>query len=336
KRVKIYDGEQDASDIVKALSSSSNPDTAVLIDILPHLTHDQMLDLRAAYKRLCKIHGRGINIAKHLKLKLPTSTHFGKIVYVTALGRWESEAYWANYWYQAQTSKRELLIEALFSRQNYEIAAIKDAFRDKRYGDSLTRCAEKELRADKFRTAVLMVLEGDRQEEEEVWPAEYRERDVDALARAVGRREGGESEILRICVGRSDAHLRECLRLYERRYGGNFAREALRKSGNLVGEVVAHILNGVINRPARDAMLLHHALVDLIENPSVTTSTSSTKHDRQHRHELLISRLVRLHWDRSHLARVRIEYRDKYGDLLEEDVEEATRGDFGDFCLGVC
>jgi len=302
-----------------------------------------MLELRAEYKRHCKVQGRGINIAKHIKLK--TSGSFGKIAYVTALGKYESEGYWANYWYQSNSARRELLIEALMGRQNHEIREIKDSFKDKRYGDSLTRCMDKELKADKFRKAVLLALEGQRQEESDIWSTEDRNRDVDTLYRAIRAREGGETAMLNIVVMRSDAHLREVLRAYERQYQGNFARDALKKSNNLVGEVIAHILNGVINRPARDAMLLHHALVDLIE-PAVdprsssgrlsARETSSSKHERQQRVELLISRLVRLHWDRLHFSRVQTEYDEKYGRVVEEDIEEATKGDFREFCLAIC
>lgn len=90
-------------------------------------------------------------------------------------------------------------------------------------------------------------------------------------------------------------------------------------------------------------MLLHHALMDLIEPPASgrssrenTSSSSSSKHERQQRYELLISRLVRLHWDRLHLARVKTEYEDKYGRMVEEDVEEASKGDFREFCIALC
>ncbi|KAJ4985268.1 annexin anxc4 [Stagonosporopsis vannaccii] len=348
RRVRVYDAEPDALAIVDALSART-PDVDTLIDILPALSHDQMLELRTEYKRHCKVQGRGINIAKHIKLK--TSGNFGKIAYVTALGRFEAEGYWANYWYQSSSARRELLIEALMGRQNHEMRAICAAFKDKRYGDSLVKCMDKELKADKFRKAVLMALEAERQEESDVWPIEYRNRDVDTLYKALKSREGGESAILGIVVMRSDAHLRECLRTYERKYQGSFARDCLRKSNNLVGEVIAHILNGVINRPARDAMLLHHALMDLIEpsssnsnsnsssNPTRSSreNTSSTsKHDRQQRYELLISRLVRLHWERMHLARVKAEYEEKYGRVLEEDVVDATKGDFREFCIHLC
>lgn len=86
-------------------------------------------------------------------------------------------------------------------------------------------------------------------------------------------------------------------------------------------------------------MLLHHALMDLIEPPTdarSSSSSSSAKHDRQQRVELLISRLVRLHWDRLHLMRAMAEYEEKYGRMVEEDIEEATKGDFRQFCIAIC
>jgi hypothetical protein len=361
KSVSLFDeqAERDARDIAAELSHS-HPKFQILIDILPKLSHDQILELRVAYKRVCKIQGRGINIAKHIKLK--TSGNLCKIAYVTALGRWESEGYWANFWYQSNSARRELLIEALMGRTNTEIRNIKDAFKDKRYNDDLARCMDKELKADKFRVAVLMALEEKRQEENDVWPIEYRNRDVDTLYNALRRRDGGETAILEIVVMRSDGHLRDCLKTYERKYNGNFAKDALRKSNNLVvsllasssspsmlisvqGEIVAHILNGVINRPARDAMLLHHALLDLAPSASDTKGPSprSSKNDiakpetKKDRYELLVSRLVRLHWDRLHFMRVKEEYRDKYGHYVEEDIEDYVRGDdFREFLLVLC
>jgi hypothetical protein len=119
-------------------------------------------------------------------------------------------------------------------RQNKDIREIKDAFKDKRYSDSLVRCMDKELKADKFRKAVLMALEGERQEESDVWPVEYRNRDVDTLYKAIKAREGGESAMVGLVLMRSDAHLREVLRTYERKYQASFARDALKKSNNLV------------------------------------------------------------------------------------------------------
>lgn len=323
KRVVVYDPEADAKKMARALSHSK-VDSDPIIDILPALSHDQIWELRKEYKKQVKIQGKGINLPKHLKMKL--TGNFGKAAYVTALGRWESEGYWANFWYQSHGSRRELLIESLMGRTNAEIRNIKDEFKDKRYSDSLTKCMEKELKMDKFRTAVLMVLEEKRQEEQDAYPIEYRNRDVEMLHRSLTAERGGESAMLDIIVRRSDAHLREVLKTYERMYDENFARAALRKSNNLVGEVVAHILNGVINKPTRDAMLLHHAIQDIAEKNK----------DDELRYELLISRLVRLHWDKMHLMRVKRAYADKYKRELQKDIEEATKGDFREFMCELC
>jgi len=253
RRVRIYDATDDALALVDAMAART-PDADTVIDILPALSHDQMLELRSEYKRHCKVQGRGINIAKHIKLK--TSGNFGKIAYVTALGKYESEGYWANYWYQSNSARRELLIEALMGRQNYDIREIKDAFKDKRYSDSLVRCMDKELKADKFRKAVLLALEGERQEESDIWPVEYRNRDVDTLYKAIKAREGGESAMLGVVIMRSDAHLREVLRTYERTYQASFARDALKKSNNLVVSL-ATLLNRAYGLICARARSLH-------------------------------------------------------------------------------
>ncbi|TKX23056.1 annexin-like protein 1 [Elsinoe australis] len=326
RRATLYDASADALTLFKSLShaSSSHIPTDRITSILPVLTHDQILSLRKEYKSIARVNGKGINLAKHLKLKL--SGNYGKACYVTSLGRWESEGYWASFFYQSAASRRELVIESLMGRTNAEVRAIREEFRDKRYGDDLRKMVERELRADKFRAAVMMVLEEKRQEETEVWGAEAVGRDVAVLRQVMGRREGGETVLLEMCVRRSDAHLREVLRGYEALTGGNFAREALRRSGNLVGEVLAHILNGAINRPARDALLLRHAIQDIKEHNK----------DEELRYELLISRLVRFHWDKAHLERVKREYATKTGTRLEEDIAAATKGDLRAFLRELC
>ena len=85
-------------------------------------------------------------------------------------------------------------------------------------------------------------------------------------------------------------------------------------------------MNGVINKPARDALLLHQSIKDIAEKNK----------DDELRYELLISRLVRLHWDKLHLARVKKEYYDKYQNVLEDDIDDASRGDFAEFMIELC
>lgn len=88
------------------------------------------------------------------------------------------------------------------------------------------------------------------------------------------------------------------------------------------GETLAHILNGIINRPLRDALLLHQAL--------------QLESSHKERTDLLISRLVRYHWDRTHLERIKNEYRDRYGKELATAVGQSVKGEFAEFCIELC
>ncbi|KAM5346557.1 hypothetical protein ACJ41O_009562 [Fusarium nematophilum] len=331
RRARFHDPEDITTQLAQALKGSRRPDTAPLIEILPSLTHDQVMELRAEYKRIVKTGSerKGVNIAKHIRARLKDEDPLlMKACYATALGMWESESYWANFWYQGDKTRRELLIESLMGRTNGEIRLIREAFTDKKYDNSLTKCMKTELKEDKFKKAVLLVLDERRMEEYDHYgrllPIDYGlvDQDVADLRRAVRSEKGGETAMINIIVQRSDSHLRAILQEYERQFRANFARDALKKSGNLVGELLAHILNGVINRPVRDSLLLHHAI------------TASRKDGL--RRELLISRLVRYHWDPHHMRAVKQAYRERYGRGLGEAVREATSGQWGEFCSELC
>ncbi|KPM38857.1 hypothetical protein AK830_g7711 [Neonectria ditissima] len=317
-----------AVQLAAALKGSEDPETAVLIEVLPNLSHEQVMELRSDYKLVVKVGPelKGVNLAKHIRIRLMNhDTNLMKACFATALGQWESEAYWTNVWYQDHKGRLELLIEALMGRTNDEIAAIKDAFRDKKYSDSLTEVMETELRDGKFKYAVLEVLREARMDEssdshEVPLDEALVKQDVVLLWKAI--KSGKETPMLHIVLRRSDSHLREVLKLYEAEYHTNFARDAIRKSPNLVGEVIAHILNGVVNRPARDALLLHHAL---------TASRKDTL-----RYDLLTSRLVRFHWNQLHMAAVKEAYSERYGEELLDAVKKNTDDEWGLFCQKLC
>ncbi len=86
--------------------------------------------------------------------------------------------------------------------------------------------------------------------------------------------------------------------------------------------MLAHILNGIINEPVRDALLLNHALSLSSKDPS--------------RIDLIISRLVRYHWDRNHMGAIKREYRSRYGGELQDEVRMKTSGSWGAFCEELC
>jgi hypothetical protein len=244
RRARFHDPVDDAARLAKALKGERRaPETEPLIEILPGLTHEQVMELRTEYKRLVKTGSerKGVNVAKHIRARLKDEDpNLMKACYAVALGRWESEAYWANFWYQGDKTRRELLIEALMGRTNDEVRAIKEGFSDKKYGNSLTKCMKTELKEDKFKKAVLMVLDEQRMEETDAYGRPNRidydlvKDDVKELHHAVRSEKGGESLMISIVVQRSDTHLKEVLRAYTDTYRANFAKDALKKSGNLV------------------------------------------------------------------------------------------------------
>ncbi|PGH29868.1 hypothetical protein GX50_07387 [[Emmonsia] crescens] len=322
KKVSFYDPKPDVKEL-KAALHRSHVDPKPLIDILPYLSSDDLLALRAEYKNYVKLGGKGINIAKHIKVQVPGN--IGKVCYATALGRWESEAHWANFWYRSNSLRRELLIESLIGRTNSEIREIKKCFRDKRYGDDLEKCMKAELKADKFRATILLALEERRQSNSAPLDHSLVRDDMRDLHRALISRDGGETAMIQIIIVRGDTHLREVLHLYEDTYHKNFAKEMITKSQNLVGETLIHVLNGALNRPMRDALLLHQAIAE-----------SGTGRERA---ELLISRLVRMHWEPHHLERVKSEYKRRYNqsveDAIDHEIINGVQKDWAEFCVGL-
>lgn len=232
KAVTFYDPDSDAERIAEGLKGSHrSPDVKPLLKIMPWLTTDEIIHLKQAYKNCAKVGGQGINLSKHIKVRV--SGNLGKIIYATSLGQYESDAYWANCFYQSGASRRELLIESLVGRSNQQIREIKDVFKDKKYDDDLEKCMKAELKADKFRTAILLSLEERRMPEGIGIDMKKVQDDGLALYQALNN-PGGESAMIQIVLTRSNDHLKEVLRYYEKSYQKNFAREMIRKSQNLV------------------------------------------------------------------------------------------------------
>jgi hypothetical protein len=69
-------------------------------------------------------------------------------------------------------------------------------------------------------------------------------------------------------------------------------------------------------------MLIHHGLVACGGNNT--------------RPDLIISRLVRYHWDRSYMTKVKKTFEEIYGSDLTEAVHNYIKGEWGRFCKRLC
>jgi hypothetical protein len=230
---RSYNPTSDAKTILEELKHTfTRPSPRPLINILPTLSPRDLQSLRREYKSLY----RGVNLAKHIKSVFTTSSPFGKVVFAVALGPYESEAWFANSWYQRKETRNELLIEALMGKSNSEIASIKAAFRDAKYDSSLEKAVSDELPANKFRIAVMAQLSCSRMEEDRPLVAEGIREDVARLGSILerGSAGGGETEMVGIIVNRSDRWLREVAALYRQIYDKDLAKAIMRHSKNLV------------------------------------------------------------------------------------------------------
>lgn len=314
---RAYNPAADAKAILEELKHTfTRASPKPLIEILPTLSPSQLKTLRAEYKSIY----HGVNLAKHIKSVFTTGTPFGKLIFAVALGPYESEAWFANSWYQKKETRNELLIEALMGKTNKETSRIKASFRDAKYDASLEKAVLDELPANKFRIAMLAQLACTRMEEDETLePSTIRE-DVARLGAILERNSagGGETEMISIIVNRNDVWLREIAAVYRQVYERDLAKAIIRHSKNLVGETLLHILNGAVDKPLRDAKLLDQAINAVVE---------------ESREDLLISRATRIHWDAKHLRRVKKVFKKKYGITVGARIVAVTKGSYREFLL---
>lgn len=234
--------------IAEALSGPERVRTADLIDVLPNLHHNKIMNLRTQYKKLVKVGAerKGVNVAKHIRARLKDEDNrLMAAAYATALGMWESEGYWISLPLAAGDKSRkgyQLLIESLFGRPNTETRLIEDGFRfhsnklEREHGTSLGEFLDPYLRQGEawFREAVEGVLSGHKMEERDQsgqpLPIDMQlvEKDVDELFEAVAGERGAATTISQIVVLRSDAHLREVLTIYQRKYDSDLFTDALK------------------------------------------------------------------------------------------------------------
>lgn len=318
-----YDPNDHAQILYKALKGKV-ADVGAILKVIPFLSGDQMVDLRAEYK---KVHPLGnVNLAKHLKAQLSGKVQLA--AYVTALGPYESESYWSILANQKPNFRHALLIESIMGREVDDIIDIKQSYRDSKNDHNFEKAIKKELAADKatgekFKDLVLLQLDTTTRglhmnEWDKVYLDKVRD-DAEDLHDALAKDKVDSFFVGKIVITRSTTHLRELLRMYKKLFDGqDLARLIAEKLNGLIGEALLHVLNGVLNKPARDARLLEESM------KGVGT-----------RDDLLVARLVRIHWDPEHLTAVKEAYKSKYGMSLKERIKGECSGSYQEFLLNL-
>lgn len=143
--------------------------------------------------------------------------------------------------------------------------------------------------------------------------------DVVALQTATKGFGTDELAVCSVFTRSSDAHLRAVASEYQRNYSIEITRMIRKEFSGHMQDALLYIMDGALNKPARDAKLLEESMKGL-----------GTKDN------LLITRLVRVHWNRPHFEAVKHAYRQMYGKDLAARVRGETSGDYGRMMVALC
>jgi len=244
-------------------------------------------------------------------LEKETSGNFETALVSTALGPIESEAYFARKAIAGLGTKESMLTEAIMGKSNQQIATLKSVYQ-RRYGETLENAVRGDL-SGKTEQMFVLALAGNKMDDWVQVDPQVVSNDVRTLYAATQGRIG--TDVVQVCsilIRANDAYIRAYVDSYKRQYGQDFLR-ILRKefSGHMAGALL-YIVKGALNKAERDAELLEDSMAGL-----------GTRDD------LLISRLVRAHWDKAHFTRVKLAYTALYKKDLTKRVKGETSGDYG-------
>ena len=275
-------------------------DEAALIRVLAHLSPLEVPALKQAFQQR---HGRSL---EH-DVEKEVSGHFEMCLLSILRGPLQNDVWCLHKAIHGAGTKENLLDEILIGRSNADMKAIKQA-----YHDTYHRPLEHDVRNDlsaKTQRMYEMILSATRQEESAPVLPQSVDADVTELYRATEAKVGTEQlTVCAILTNRSDGQIRAIAQAYEQKY-----RRPLEKV--LVSEFAGHMEQALVqmvrcgaDRTMRDAIALEDCMAG-----------AGTRDD------LLVTRVVKIHWNPYHVQQVKAAYRQRYGHDLLHRIRGETR-----------
>ncbi|MCJ1352031.1 MAG: hypothetical protein MMC33_002015 [Icmadophila ericetorum] len=279
----------------------------LLISNLAHYLAIDMVNLKLAYRRR---YSRDLEA----DIEHKTKHHFKESLVAILRGPLQEDVYLLRKALEGLGTNERLLNDVVLSRSNADLNAIKAA-----YFATYQRSAEVDVANDHkgpleetMRRFYSMVLAATRAEESAPVIPQAIEGDVTTIHTAtVGN---DQITVCSILTSRSDAQIRAIAFTYEQRYRITL-EEVINKGSKLFSghlkTALTLIVRGALDRAMRDAVLLEECMAGL-----------GTKDD------LLVSRLVQLHWNQDHMGQVRGAYKVRYKKDLVTRIHGETSGNY--------
>ncbi|KAL1840662.1 hypothetical protein VTJ49DRAFT_212 [Mycothermus thermophilus] len=301
-QIIAWNGDADANALRTAMRGFGTDEKA-LIRILATKDPLQIATIRDAYTRL---HRRDL-VAD---LKSETSGWFEAGLIALARGPLLADVHLLREAMAGAGTKEKALNDVLLGRSNADMQAIKAE-----YHRVFHRRLEDDVRGDlsmKTERHFMIVLSAQRAEDSAPVAKADVDRDVDDLYNATEGKIGtDEMKVCSILSRRNDNQIRAIAYEYQRRYARNL-EDVLRKefSGHMEDALLFQLRNAVDK-------YMHHAT--LLEAAMAGAGTKDY---------LLVSRIVRYHWDPNHMANVRAAYEKRYHRSLASRIKGETSGDY--------
>ncbi|KAF4512437.1 hypothetical protein G6O67_001577 [Ophiocordyceps sinensis] len=212
-------------------------------------------------------------------------------------------------------TKEVVLNDILLSRSNADIKAIKSA-----YKQTFHKNLEDAVKGDlsmKTERHFLMVLSANRAEDAAPVAPQQVDDDVMQIYKATeGKMGTDEVLVCSILSYRNDNQIRAIAHSYKQKFNRDLEK----------------VIKSEFSGHMRDALLfqLRHAVDKYMHAATLLEESMAGMGTKDH---LLVSRVVRFHWDRNTLANVKGAYQQKYGASLGGRIKGETSGDYGRLML---
>lgn len=269
----------------------------------------QVATIRDAYSR---IHRRNLEA----DIKSETGGWFEKGLVALVRGPLLHDVHLLHDAMDGPGTKEKVLNDVLLGRSNADLNAIKST-----YQRTFNRRLEDDVRGDlsmKTERHFLIVLGATRAEDAAPVVKSDIDRDVGDLYNATEGKVGtDEMKVCSILSTRNDNQIRAIAYEYQQKYARSLEDVIKREFSGHMEDALLYQLRHGLDKYMNAARLLEDAMAG-----------AGTKD------HLLVSRVVRYHWDRNYMANVRGAYEKKYRKNLASRIKGETSGDYERFLLG--
>ena len=293
-----------AADAMRSAMKGFGTDERALIAAMSRLDPLQAAGARQAFNQR---HRRDLIT----DLEKETSGYFRDGLVAIARGPLEQDCFNLNKAIKGLGTKENVLNDVLLSRSNADVHAIKQ-----HYQHMYRRSLESDLKGDlsmKTERLFAMVLAGRRNEESTPINPQQCDADVQEMYRATEGQKVGTDQVsvCAILSSRSDGQIRAISQGYQQKYHRALGEVIKKNFSGHMEDALVFMLEHAEDRAKHDAYLLEDAMKGM-----------GTKDD------LLVNRIVRVHWERARMSQCRAAFRHFFKKDLSDRIRGETRGDY--------